>query len=85
MFGTAREGGQKYFSTDPGTQNMLDCQIAGRLATFFTSMRTGQSVIRIFLLDHGFVVVVTLRGTGGLDPRAIADTKSLLGSWTWVK
>jgi hypothetical protein len=84
MFDSAREGGQRYFSTDPASKNMFDCQVAGGTASFFTSSDAEQSVVRIFLLHQRLLYMVTLRGTGGLDPRAITDTKSLLGSWTWV-
>jgi hypothetical protein len=85
MFDSARDVAQGYFSHDPASKNMFDCQIAGSTASFFTSNQSGQSVIRIFLMHQRFVYMVTVSGKGGLDPRAITDTKNLLGSWAWVK
>lgn len=84
-FPSARDGGQRYFSTDPAVKDMLDCQIAGGAATFFTSTVADQLVTRIFLVHDQFLYMVALKGTGGHDPRAIGDAKSLLGSWTWVR
>ena len=73
---------------------MVDCQVAGSLAVFFQSREGarvndpaatgGQPVYRTFLLHNQFVYVVTLKGSGGFDLRAITATKRLLGSWTWA-
>jgi hypothetical protein len=82
-FKTAREGAQ-YFAHDPGINTLLDCQISGGKAAFFRSTDGGQTVYRFFVVHNNLLYMVTLAGSGGFDSRAIADTKSLLGSWSWI-
>jgi hypothetical protein len=82
-FKTAREGAQ-YFAHDPGIKTMLDCQINGGQASLFRSTDGGRPVYRFFVIHNSLVYMVTLAGSGGFDPRSIADTKSLLGSLSWV-
>lgn len=84
MFDTARQGAQSYFSPDSGLSSMQDCQIGGDVASFYQSSDGGQPVYRIFLIHHRLIYLVTLKGSAGFDPRAISDTKSLLGSWSWL-
>lgn len=81
---TAREGAYQYFSPDPGLNAMLDCQIDGGQASFFRTNNDGRPAYRIFLVHHELLYMVTVTGFGGFDPRAIADAKSLLGSWSWA-
>jgi hypothetical protein len=63
---------------------MLDCQVGGDQAALFRTTDGGRPAYRIFLVHHTLLYMVTVSGSGGLDPHAIADTKSLLGSWSWV-
>jgi hypothetical protein len=83
-FSTARQGAQEYFRQDPGVNTMLDCQISGSQASFFSTTDGGRPAYRIFLVHNSLLYMVTIRGSGGFDPRAMADAKSLLGSWSWV-
>lgn len=83
-FSSARVGAQQNFANDPGVGAIADCQVAGEQAAFFQSTEGGQPVYRIFLLHHELLYMVTLKGTGGFDLHSITDTKTLLGSWSWL-
>jgi hypothetical protein len=81
-YSTAREGAQQI--ADPGASVVLDCQIDSGQASFFRTTESGRPAYRILLVHHDLLYMVTVAGSGGFDPRAIADAKSLLGSWHWV-
>jgi len=83
-YSSALEGAQQNFAPDPGVSNAAECQVAGDRAAFFQSTDHGQPVYRFFLVHHELLYMVTLKGSGGFDTGAIRDTKTVLGSWTWL-
>ena len=78
--------------------NVTDCTVAGDPAAFFQYKAKRSQLVDSKSGDWtGYMVVfvhhhvpdnlpyaLRIEGTGGIDPRAIHDAKSILGSWTWT-
>jgi hypothetical protein len=71
-------------------QTVVDCLAAGGTAAFARYSANGlvgymAFIVRIDSKNAGYAYLwgLTIEGTGGLDLEAIADAKSVLGSWRW--
>ncbi len=78
----ARQSAAQYLQNPkpPAIGPILDCTIAGQPAAFFTLVSGPKTEIDFYLLHANFVYLVRVDGTGGIDPKAVADIKSMLGS-----
>ncbi len=78
----ARQSAAQYLRNPkpPAIGPILDCTIAGQPAAFFILVSGPKTEIDFYLLHANFVYLVRVDGTGGIDPKAVADIKSMLGS-----
>jgi hypothetical protein len=90
----SQPGGNPEFAAQLVGQ-VMDCTVGGDQAAVFqyTSQRsqlvsvTGPGPFAgymVIFLHAQFAFALRVEGTNCLDPRAIRDAKSILGSWTWT-
>ncbi len=77
-------------SADPNSIN--NCSVAGDDAAFVQYSTAGLVGYQVFIIrvDRQTLGLarlwgLSIEGSAGLDPQAIADAKKVLGSWQWDK
>jgi hypothetical protein len=60
------------------------CDVQRDPAAFFAYTSGSQNGFAVLWLHFNYAYAVTLEGSGGLDSRAIQDTKGVLASVIWT-
>jgi hypothetical protein len=78
------------YASSPGPPSSVsDCTIGGEKASFYQYQDSaGHNVFKLLVLHnpaskYPFLYAVVISSQGQIDDRAKADTRAILGSWTW--
>jgi hypothetical protein len=75
----------QYFAPNPTVASTVHaCSVGSDQAAFYGYADGGKTYLSVVMIHSGFLYTVVVTGTGGIDPRVVADMKSLLGSWSWI-
>jgi hypothetical protein len=81
---TAVKTAQQLAPNSAIASSVQGCRVGSDEAAFYGFAQGNLTYLVVLVLHRGFLYTAEVRGAGGIDQRVVGDTKSLLGSLSWV-